>query len=956
MAQEDKIKQILEGLHKKENGTTVPQKTAATPQKTAVAPQKTAVAPQKTDAGPGAVSKGSSEVKCAYSEGAKISAGSRDCIVEKVIGSGSEGELYVVSASGRRYALKLYRKGHQPNFKVLPFLDKLAGKGYLVDTVDYGPDYELLEYFPEGNVAAAGLKGNAQAILAIALKTAMALDKLHKEGILHKDVKPANILIKDRDSWDTVLCDFGIADIMDAQGKCATTQVRTPIYAAPEVYSDTVTISGVSYTELSAKADFYSLGMTILSLWAGESAFLAKEHQMAIDKVKGRIAVPSDMPDPLARICRGLLIKNPAKRWDWEEIEKTVNGRDVPVEEDELLEDLNITFSASKHLFANTPEELVGCMVQEPELARKYLYRGTVEKWLRPYPELALEIQDIVEKRYPKDQDTGLMAAIYLLDPTVPLRLSGSSRKDGKAVCRDAVTLKDVGNFFNDSLPDPDTVNLLNSDTFVEWVRSRSADVAAKLPATKACYPTYMLRVQTVDPMSDINLINDSSDPLYAMTQQGIGLVLNEIYNIFWGRYRGNLDTMISDWPKKANAPLNRRIPLSTISNVVMGLYYPDEFCYLKTFFKLKGGRFTKQLSWYEHCVDYHSSDNKKKAGPKDERYLVQSAWMRIVKGFGRTPEYNFPGSGISIRDRKDLAAIGKDELQCEYVKGGLVGWLAVQYHEDPFADLSAKYSYERLLESYLEEIRLIDAKLEPVKRFDLAKKKAAAALAGGKARINGLNIRTALQWLCLFVLAMVPCLILLTMLVCSIIEHPTLDVSGLRLESFFWPVGLVVSVIIFFASDSDGCLIPIIGGAVSAVAVFFLIRILGAYVLYIFAAVVLAVLGMLVFYAVKFLKSGNAAVARRFSKPGFEENVLEPLYFAFSDETDFDSSLNGAFNDSELLSWKLELESRRKFIISFVVVVWILMGLSMLIPGSSRFDNMARPLLEKVMPAEKQE
>ena len=78
------------------------------------------------------------------------------------------------------------------------------------------------------------MKGNAQAILAIALKTAMALDKLHKEGILHKDVKPANILIKDRDSWDTVLCDFGIADIMDAQGTCATTQVRTPIYAAPE--------------------------------------------------------------------------------------------------------------------------------------------------------------------------------------------------------------------------------------------------------------------------------------------------------------------------------------------------------------------------------------------------------------------------------------------------------------------------------------------------------------------------------------------------------------------------------------------------------------------------------------------------------------------------------------------------------------------------------------------------
>ena len=293
---------ILDGLRK--------QNTATGPQKTAVAPQKTAVAPQKTAAAPVSPNPGGWE--CSYKEGSTISAGSRDCTVVKLIGSGSEGELYVVSSGGKRYALKLYHKGLQPNFKVLSLLGSLAGKGYIVDTLDFGPDFELMEYFPEGNAASAGLKGNAQAILAIAIKTAMSLDRLHKAGVLHKDVKPANILIKDRNSWDSALCDFGIADIMNAEGKCATLQVRTPVYAAPEVYSDSVTISGVSYIELSAKADFYSLGMTILSLWAGESAFLAKEHQMALDKVKGRISVPSDMPDPLAKICRGLLIKNPA--------------------------------------------------------------------------------------------------------------------------------------------------------------------------------------------------------------------------------------------------------------------------------------------------------------------------------------------------------------------------------------------------------------------------------------------------------------------------------------------------------------------------------------------------------------------------------------------------------------------------------------------------------------------
>jgi ATP-dependent Clp protease ATP-binding subunit ClpA len=85
---------------------------------------------------------------------------------------------------------------------------------------------------------------------------------------------------------------------------------------------NTAVKDGLTYCELTHKADFYSLGMTILSLWMGEGAFMAKEHEMALDKVKGRITIPADIPDPLARICRGLLIRDPEKRWNLDEIEK----------------------------------------------------------------------------------------------------------------------------------------------------------------------------------------------------------------------------------------------------------------------------------------------------------------------------------------------------------------------------------------------------------------------------------------------------------------------------------------------------------------------------------------------------------------------------------------------------------------------------------------------------------
>ena len=288
--------------------------------------------------------------------------------MQKLIDSGAEGDIYIVSDKRRQYALKLCHHGYKTNIKVLPALEGLKGKGYIADVIDYDESFELSEYIPEGNAAAAGIKGNAQAILAIAVKTAMTLDAMHKAGVLHKDVKPANILIKDRNSWDSVLCDFGIADLLDKNGSCATRQVRTPIYAAPEVYTDTITLPEGIFIELTPKADFYSLGMTILSLWMGESAFRAMEQNMAIDKVKGRIAVPQDIPDPLAKICRGLLIKDPAKRWDMDEIERTLNGEDVLVDEALRIEDLNITYNASKHQIANTPEELAEYMAEDEEL------------------------------------------------------------------------------------------------------------------------------------------------------------------------------------------------------------------------------------------------------------------------------------------------------------------------------------------------------------------------------------------------------------------------------------------------------------------------------------------------------------------------------------------------------------------------------------------------------------
>ena len=162
------------------------QKTLAAPQATLTAPQATLSAPGTNGDAPKAAPSGG-----AHSPGDTVKAGGKSYTIVKFLQSGGEGDIYVVTDKRRQYALKLCHPGFYTNTKVIPALQKLKGKGYLADIIDYGSDFELLEYIPGGSAAEAGIKGNAEAILAITLKTAMALDQMHKVGIIHKDVKPA---------------------------------------------------------------------------------------------------------------------------------------------------------------------------------------------------------------------------------------------------------------------------------------------------------------------------------------------------------------------------------------------------------------------------------------------------------------------------------------------------------------------------------------------------------------------------------------------------------------------------------------------------------------------------------------------------------------------------------------------------------------------------------------------
>ncbi|MAR11489.1 MAG: hypothetical protein CL681_16210 [Blastopirellula sp.] len=135
------------------------------------------------------------------------------------------------------------------------------------------------------------------------------LQAIHDAGIVHRDLKPSNILVDEQGI--PRLTDFGIAkNLSQATYKTLTGEVLgTPAYMAPEI------ASGRS-KEAEASADIFSMGVILFELLAGKLPFsgegLAMLQQVAQAKPA---ALEDDIPEPLQRICRKCLEKDPRDRY-----------------------------------------------------------------------------------------------------------------------------------------------------------------------------------------------------------------------------------------------------------------------------------------------------------------------------------------------------------------------------------------------------------------------------------------------------------------------------------------------------------------------------------------------------------------------------------------------------------------------------------------------------------------
>ncbi len=177
-----------------------------------------------------------------------------------------------------------------------------------------GQPYIAMEYLP-GGALSARLKGEPlpfDAALTILEQIADALDYAHKRDLVHRDVKPANILFDDEGR--AVLVDFGLVKSLVESGyTVAGTSLGTPHYMAPE--------QAQAGAPVDARADVYALGVVAYEMLTGRVPFEA-DTPLAVLRAHLDVTPPDprqindQLDGDVAAVLLKALAKSPAERYD----------------------------------------------------------------------------------------------------------------------------------------------------------------------------------------------------------------------------------------------------------------------------------------------------------------------------------------------------------------------------------------------------------------------------------------------------------------------------------------------------------------------------------------------------------------------------------------------------------------------------------------------------------------
>ncbi len=183
---------------------------------------------------------------------------------------------------------------------------------YEAGLTDTGVPYLAMEYLPNGSLAdrvdREGPLPWAE-VTHLGIRLAGALESAHQAGLLHRDVKPENVMMSP--FGEPQLTDFGIARVLAAPETRTVNQAVSVAHAAPEV------LNGEGF---SRRSDIYALGSTLFTLLWGRPPFLRDDDELLLPLLLRVTTVPPPdlrergVPDAVCRALERAMAKQPTGR------------------------------------------------------------------------------------------------------------------------------------------------------------------------------------------------------------------------------------------------------------------------------------------------------------------------------------------------------------------------------------------------------------------------------------------------------------------------------------------------------------------------------------------------------------------------------------------------------------------------------------------------------------------
>lgn len=386
--------------------------------------------------------------------------------------AGVSGDVYLIDRNGSQSILKFYRSDMVPNEEVIRKAKGLSEQlsNFVIRIYEYGFDentkrwYMIQEYAKQGSLKdLAETKINLDDLNLMVKEIIEGMKFLHENNVLHLNLKPSNILLRETHPPQPVFTDFSLFSIIESRDMKKITHLKDrSLYSSPELQAGVV----------GREADYWSLGMIILELLAGRHPLDDLDDRSMVDILSAKsISIPEHIPGGYNILLRGLLTNDPEKRWGYAEVRRWLEKEtDMPVCFPYITEGLgSLPYTFNHKEFFSIVQMIPAFLNSEEawEAAKDHLSQGNISKWLlKNSDEKANSQIDTIREQCGGDPELALISLIYTFRNDLPFILYG------KLITRKNLHIYAVRSLKNEnSRGEESIINYLLSGKLIEYYR-----------------------------------------------------------------------------------------------------------------------------------------------------------------------------------------------------------------------------------------------------------------------------------------------------------------------------------------------------------------------------------------------------------------------------------------------------------------------------------------------------